>query len=239
MPRKKKYASRVEEATEAIRNKILDLTLPPGKPINMRWLAADLGLGRTPSREALNRLAAEGLVHIEANQSAMARALDLDEINQLMEALRIAERISALYCQFGDPGLLDDVADMQGRQRRAVQEHRYLEASYWNAAFRSRIAATSRNWHLIEFHRRVANQARRLSCMIYAKEAQDDTYYQKQIRMLEGIHADLREALTRQDRERLIEVLESHVAIFKRRIAWTLEQPVNALTSLRQGPWTW
>jgi len=51
--------------------------------------------------------------------------------------------------------------------------------------------------------------------------------------MLEGIHADLRDALARQDRERLIQVLEGHVAIFKRRIAWTLEQPANALTSLR------
>jgi DNA-binding GntR family transcriptional regulator len=228
-----KQSSMVEAATETIRNKILDLTLPPGKPISMRWLADGLGLGRTPSREALNRLAAEGLVHIEANQSAMVRALDLDEINQLMEALRIAERISALHCQFADPGLLEDVAAMQASQVAAVREHRYLEASHWNAAFRSRIAATSGNWHLIEFHRRVANQARRLSCLIYAREAKDGAYYQQQIRMLEGLHAELRDALARRDRERLIEVLEGHVAIFRRRIAWTLEQPSSSLERLR------
>ena len=99
-----KQSSMVEAATETIRNKILDLTLPPGKPISMRWLADTLGLGRTPSREALNRLAAEGLVHIEANQSAMVRALDLDEINQLMEALRIAERIRPCSASSRIPG---------------------------------------------------------------------------------------------------------------------------------------
>jgi DNA-binding GntR family transcriptional regulator len=233
MPSQMKQSSMAEEATETIRNKILDLTLPPGEPISMRWLADTLGLGRTPSREALNRLAAEGLVHIETNQSAVVRALDLDEINQLMEALRIAERVSALHCQFTDKGLLKDVTDMQARQRAAVKEHRYLEASHWNAAFRSRIAATSGNWHLIELHRRVANQARRLSCLIYAREAKDDSYYLQQIRMLEGLHAELRDALARQSRAQLIEVLEGHVAIFRRRIAWTLEQPANSLDLLR------
>ena len=43
--------------------------------------------------------------------------------------------------------------------------------------------------------------------------------------MLEGLHAELRDALARRDRERLIEVLEGHVAIFRRRIAWTVQQP--------------
>jgi len=233
MKEQKKQQSMVEEATEKIRNKILDLSLPPGKPINIRWLGENLGLGRTPIREALNRLAAEGLVHIETNQSALVHSLDIDEINQLMEALRVAERISASYCQFADRALLPDVVDMQTRQRQAVKRRHYLEASFWNAAFRTRIAATSRNWHLIEFHRRVANQARRLSCLIYSMEALDDAYYAKQLKMLEGLHADVRDALERQDRDRLVAVLDEHVAIFKRRIAWTLQQPSTAVLSLR------
>ena len=52
--------SLVDAATDAIRNKILDLSLPPGKSVNTKWLVSNLRLSRTPIREALNRLATEG-----------------------------------------------------------------------------------------------------------------------------------------------------------------------------------
>ncbi len=212
----------VEEAATAIRNRILELSLPPGRPISSAWLVDNLKLGRTPIREAVNRLAAEGLVHVEPNQSIRVHPLDLDEINQLIEALRVAERISGFYCDFDDDGLLDDVVRMQGEQRKAAREHRYLEASYWNASFRSRIAATSRNHHLIAFHQRTTNHARRLSCLVYAMEARDAAHYRRQLKLLENIHAGLGEAIASRDRERLMNVLAEHVAILRTRLAWSL-----------------
>jgi len=54
--------SMVDEAATVIRNRILELSLPPGRPISSVWLVKHLMLGRTPIREAINRLAAEGLV---------------------------------------------------------------------------------------------------------------------------------------------------------------------------------
>jgi DNA-binding GntR family transcriptional regulator len=224
--------SMVDEATEAIRNRILDLSLPPGKPISSKWLVENLKLGRTPIREALNRLAAEGLIQIEANQSVLVQPLDIGEINQIMDALWVAERISASYCDLEDPRLLKDVADMQARQRQSMAAHRYLEASHWNVAFRTRIAETSRNHHLIEFYRRTINHSRRLSCMIYAMEARDPDYYKQQVKMLEDIHRSLREALTAKDRPRLIQVLAEHVGIFKSRIAWMVQRSAGPELSL-------
>ena len=77
-------------------------------------------------REALNRLAAEGLIRIEANHGVFVHPLDVGEINQLMEANRVAERLSAFYCDFADPGLLRDVVAMQGRQRSMLKARRFL-----------------------------------------------------------------------------------------------------------------
>lgn len=217
-------ASLVDTATKAIRDRILDLSLAPGRSVNNKWLVGQLGLSRTPIREALNRLAAEGLIELETNQGGFVRPLDFGEIDQLMEAFRVCERISAFHCDFADPDLLDDVRRMQAEQRRALRERRYLDATYCNFRFRLRIAETCRNHHLIDFYRRTANHTRRLSILIYRLEARQPEFYDAQLRMLEGLHADIIGALEAADRARLLTVLTAQVDIFRARIANVLQR---------------
>jgi DNA-binding GntR family transcriptional regulator len=215
--------SLVDAATKAIRDRILDLSLAPGRLINIRWLLEHLGLSRTPIREALNRLATEGLIEFAANQGVYVRPLDFPEIDQLMEAFRVCERISAFHCRFDHPGLSEDVRQMQEEQRLALGERRYLDATWWNFRFRLRIAETSANNHLIEFYRRTANHTRRLSILIYRLEARDPEFYQAQLRMLEGLHRDILDALEAADRERLMAVLTAQVDVFRGRIAQVIQ----------------
>lgn len=219
--------SLVDAATDAIRNKILDLTLPPGNSVNTKWLVSNLRLSRTPIREALNRLATEGLIRFENNQGVYVQPLDVTEINQLMDAYRVAERISAFHCDFSDRDLLTDITDMQAKQRGAILAHQYLEASYWNASFRTRIAATSQNHHLLEFYRRMINHTRRLSCLIYSMEARDAAYYRVQLEMLQGLHRDIAQAIKDADRDGLMEVLTNQVDVFRQRIAQAMERRGN------------
>lgn len=214
--------SLVDAATTAIRDRILDLSLPPGKSMNSKWLVTHLGLSRTPIREALNRLAAEGLIHFETNQGVYVHPLDIPEIEQLMEAFRVCERLSAHYADFAAPGLLADVDRMQTSQREALAAHRYLDASCWNCAYRIRIAETCRNHHLVEFYRRTANHTRRLSVMIYRMEARDPAFYEAQIAMLHGLHDGMNAALAAGDRERLTVELMRQVDVFEGRISSVL-----------------
>lgn len=214
--------SLVDAATKAIRDRILDLSLPPGKSMNSRWLVSHLGLSRTPIREALNRLAAEGLIHFETNQGVYVHPLDIPEIEQLMEAFRVCERLSAHYADLAEPGLLDDVRRMQASQRDALAAHRYLDASAWNCAYRVRIAETCRNHHIVEFYRRTANHTRRLSVMIYRMEARDPAFYESQIAMLHGLHDRMNAALEARDRDRLTTALMEQVDVFEGRIASVL-----------------
>jgi len=219
MPSRTADQSLVDAATGVIRDRILDLSLPPAKAINTKDLAQQLKLSRTPVREALNRLAAEGLIRIEANHGVFVHPLDVDEINQLMEANRVAERLSAFYCDFDDAGLLAEVVDMQAKQRAMLRARRFLDASFWNVSFRTRIARSSRNHHLVDFHRRVLNHTRRLSYLIYTMEARDPSHYGAQLAMLERLHRDIERALRRRDRERLVEVLTSQADTFRERVA--------------------
>lgn len=90
-------------ATELIREAIVDGRLEPGMRLKEEELARELGISRTPIREALLMLQAEGLVDAIPNRGAMVRvhtAEDLDDLYQLRALLegyaarRAAIRIS-------------------------------------------------------------------------------------------------------------------------------------------------
>ncbi|MFF5177826.1 GntR family transcriptional regulator [Micromonospora sp. NPDC000316] len=79
-----------QSAYESIKNRILGGTYEPGKKLSEEDLAAAVGVSRTPVREALRRLHAEGLVDWEANRGATVpawRKQDLEEIFELRALL--------------------------------------------------------------------------------------------------------------------------------------------------------
>lgn len=87
-----------DAAVSAIRDMICDGRLAAASRINEVHLARDLGVSRTPLREALNRLASEGALDVRARLGFFVRPLTLDEFEQIYdlrplldpEALRLA-----------------------------------------------------------------------------------------------------------------------------------------------------
>ncbi len=78
------------EVTERLRSMIVNGTLDPGSWIDEQKLAEDLGVSRTPFREAMRILASEGLLRIEPRRGCYVNELtekDLDEIFPLMAML--------------------------------------------------------------------------------------------------------------------------------------------------------
>lgn len=66
--------------------RILDLRIPPGTVVNELQLAAEIGLGRMPVREALARLAGERFTTVMARRSTVVTSLGLDDVLDLFEA---------------------------------------------------------------------------------------------------------------------------------------------------------
>ena len=67
----RKRGSGVKMVYDILRDEILDLVLPPGSAVDEVQLAERFGMSRTPIREALVRLAGEGLVETLPNRSSM------------------------------------------------------------------------------------------------------------------------------------------------------------------------
>lgn len=76
-------------AYEFIRNKILSGEYPPGYPLMTEILSGLTKVSRTPVREALHRLNAEGLVTIRDRLGASVKTMDFNEFREMCE-MRLA-----------------------------------------------------------------------------------------------------------------------------------------------------
>lgn len=74
-----------DHAYEEIRQRILSMRLRPGAAISELELAQELGLGRTPVREALRRLASDYLVQIVARRGAFVADVDVSDLGRISE----------------------------------------------------------------------------------------------------------------------------------------------------------
>ena len=87
----RKRAPLYEEVAEQVRELIYDYQLPPGEWIDEPDLCERLGISRTPLREALKLLAAEGLVQIDAGRGSRVTRLTLEDLNQLFPVMAMLE----------------------------------------------------------------------------------------------------------------------------------------------------
>src|SRR5947199_9689795 len=78
-------------ATELIRQAILDGRLEPGSRLKEEELARELGISRTPVREALLVLQAEGLIETTPNRGAVVVTHDADDLIDLYQLRALLE----------------------------------------------------------------------------------------------------------------------------------------------------
>ncbi len=108
-----------ERALEALRELILSGQLAPGSRLGEVELAERLGVSRTPVREALTRLAAEGLVEIVANRGARVATWTVAELEGVFD---LRASLEPQLTGFAVPNATaDDVAEL------ADLAHRMLE----------------------------------------------------------------------------------------------------------------
>lgn len=140
-------------ATELIRDAIVDGRLDPGQRLKEEELARELGISRTPIREALLMLQAEGLVDAAPNRGATVRAHtaeDLDDLYQLRALLEgFAARRAATRLtedQIDELRASCDRFDLlaEGDVREIVKENMYFHNTILEAAGSARLAQMAR-----------------------------------------------------------------------------------------------
>ncbi len=184
----RKRGSGVKLVYDLLRDEILDLKLEPGSAIDEVQLANRFGMSRTPIREALVRLAGEGLIETLPNRSTMVSNIDFLGMPAYFDALvlmyRVTTRLAAQYHRAED---LKIIRVHQTEFSAAVAAQDALEMIATNAAFHSAIAAAGRNAYYFGFFDRLLGEGRRMLRLYY--QSYDDRLPQRFVEEHEEIIA--------------------------------------------------
>ncbi|MFI7542152.1 GntR family transcriptional regulator [Actinoplanes sp. NPDC049599] len=127
-----------EQAAQALREEILSGAIASGARLGEAELAGRLRVSRTPIREALTRLAAEGLVELQPNRGARVASWSTDELREIFDlrlrlepyAVRLAvpklaaaeldelQELAELMLRTGRPGRRQDLTPIVEANRR-------------------------------------------------------------------------------------------------------------------------
>jgi DNA-binding GntR family transcriptional regulator len=152
-----------EQVLEHLREEILSNRLEPGAELTELGLASALGVSRGPIREALGRLAAEGLVTITPRRGAIVTKLTKQEF---IDAYQVREALESLAMRIAVPRLTDD--DRAELHRMSDEMRRLAEADDVNAffeinrRFHNKLVAASGNRRLLAMHQQLMGQMGRL-----------------------------------------------------------------------------
>jgi DNA-binding GntR family transcriptional regulator len=182
----RKRGSGVKLVYDLLRDEILSLTLPPGSPIDEVQLAERFSMSRTPIREALVRLAGEGLVDTLPNRSTIVSNIDFLNLHTFFDAItlmyRVTTRLAAQYHR------AEDLTIIRAHQAEfaaavAAQDARAMIAT--NRAFHSAIAEAGRNPYYTGLFQRLLDEGRRILRLYY--QSFDDRLPQRYVDEHEAI----------------------------------------------------
>ena len=152
-----------EDVTSALREAILDGFLSPSTWLRESDLAEAFKVSRTPIREALQRLADEGLAVKTAHHGAMVASLSLEDVLALYvvrEDLEgLAARLAAVRCP---PGLVDQLDEINSAMRDAVKQGDITVLAKLNLTWHRALRTGAANPYLERFLNQVEHAVRRL-----------------------------------------------------------------------------
>lgn len=142
------------EIANQLRRDILRGTLAPGAPIKERDNAADMGVSRTPMREAIRILAKEGLVLLRPSRSPIVAPLNFKNVSDQTEVLIALEKLSAeLACANASNEEIRRIESILDYMAKNFYEIDPLDMFEIDMSFHIAISEASQNSALAETHR--------------------------------------------------------------------------------------
>jgi DNA-binding GntR family transcriptional regulator len=133
-----------------LEQEILMFNLKPGERLDETKLAERYGTSRTPVREALRLLAAEGLVKIRAHRGAVVARLSITELVEMFEMMAVYEGVCArLAAQRATPDELMQITEAHELCRQRCDANDYDGYCVANAHFHEALYYASHNSMLI------------------------------------------------------------------------------------------
>jgi DNA-binding GntR family transcriptional regulator len=213
---------------ERLREDILGGELAAGTVLSEAALADSFGVSRGPVREALARLASEGLVTTTPRRGAIVAELSADEF---IEAYQVREALETFAIQLAVPRLeqaelnrLRALHEEMVEHARRGEVNRFFDA---NAAFHDLLVAASANTKLHEMYRMLMDQmGRYLARSLELRGSLDKSIAE---------HAAILEAVEARDAERAARLLADHIEVPQRVEEETGEHTAGTAALTKEG----
>ena len=151
-----------EEAYEAIKHRIITCAFKPGEYLNEAQVSELLDIGRTPVRQALDRLMHEGMVEVLPRKGVVVRPVSPDEVLQIIEVRLLNETYCArLAAERADGGDIEAMAEILTRARTATQDRDVEQMMLADREFHVAIARAAKNAVLAEMLRNLHERSLR------------------------------------------------------------------------------
>jgi DNA-binding GntR family transcriptional regulator len=194
-----------EEAADRLRDLIVQGRLIPGARLNERLLTAQLGLSRTPLREAFKVLATEGLVDLLPNRGAIVSAVDPVRLAETLAVMGALEALAGeLACHSASDSQINEIRSLHFEM--LANHARGDLAGYFkfNQAIHLKIVKYSGNNVLYNTYRQLNANVRRARYMANLSRERWDAAVRE--------HGEILDALSARDVARIKALLADHLA---------------------------
>ena len=202
--------SQSEEAYRRILERIVSLEMPPGSVVNEARLREELKIGRTPIREALQRLARENLVRSIPHRGTFVTDVNITDLARITEVRVVIEahaaRLAAEKATAADRNAVGDMLDVL-RRGRITDQHELMRL---DQEIHRLIYRTAHNPFLEATLERYFNLSLRLWYLVL----------DRQVRLREAVdeHVELLRSILAGDGELAETIMRKHVTGFEREI---------------------
>ena len=204
--------SLAEAAYRRLRDKLIMLEIKPGAPINDGQLAAELGVGRTPVREAIKRLEVDHLVVCYPRRGTCATIVDITKLADVSDIRELLEPLAARRAA------TNASADMRSELREVARTIAGIDGTprdkrelmRYDLTVHRLIYAAAGNPHLEDTLIRYDNLATRIWCLVLDKIPSVAGHITE--------HVDLLNAVADGDAELAASLALEHVTSFEKTV---------------------
>ena len=191
-----------------LKKQILTLRLEPGSALDEARLCAHYEVSRTPLREILRGLAAEGCVDIINNRGAYVSSMSHKVMRDFfVTAPMIYSAIGRLAAENARPAQVGEMREIQKKFRAAIDKGSSEDMAYWNQCFHALMGEMADNPYLKPSYERLLIDHARISQTFY--RPRDPRLVERMYVALEH-HDRMIDAIEAGDSQAVVELIVEH-----------------------------
>ena len=193
-----------DRIAEKLRRDILRGVLPPGASVKERDNAAEMGVSRTPMREAIRILAKEGLVVLRPSRSPVVAQHDTAEtLDQIEVLIQLEKFATELACRNATKQQIKGLIDVSERMSEIYDNRDPIQMFEMDMGFHRAIAEASHNAVLIEIHTTLSQRLWRVRYLAAQKRRRREAIVYQ--------HQHIARAINDGDSERAGRIVDLHL----------------------------